>query len=528
MRALSTSIVLSSVLLGGWLTAAAAQNAMDATSTPNGLAQEPTPDSEDLQPGAVPQPTIDSPGLVTGITLGELYTDNLRLAATNDRKQSSWITQIQPFIKWAGSTPRFSGVLDYTMTGYLYAGQSGYNQVAHDLTGNGIFTILPQHFFLDGTLSYRRGIINNQLPSGSGTFFLSNNRANIAMGTLGPYWIQDLGRVGTAMLRYTVGRVLYNSRGISGQNAGLLNGIPDITSKALQFSLVSPKDQIWGWNLGYSDQRIEPDFGQGIEYAMAKVGISRQISNNLQWLADVGKENRFLPNGTIKKLGANFWDTGFDWSNNRDYLKLLVGHRFYGHSYEFSWNHTAALLTTNLGYVERPTDINQQLLGQSPGQFVFSPGGVSYIPSLRERRIYLMKRAQGSANYLMPSGNLRLTLYDERRTYITLDNRRERVANANVDWLFNIGPFTTFTPTLGWRRYQFQDGQVQRNIFGQLALVHQFNAKDSGSVRLRHDSRNVDTGFVSSGSQGLDSSFVLPGSHGYRVNVIFVQWTHLF
>jgi hypothetical protein len=128
----------------------------------------------------------------------------------------------------------------------------------------------------------------------------------------------------------------------------------------------------------------------------------------------------------------------------------------------------------------------------------------------------------------MPSGKLRLTLYDERRTYLTLDNRRERVANANADWLFNIGPFTTFTPTLGWQRYQFQDGQVQRNTYGQLALVHQFNPKDSGSVRLRHDSRNVDTGFVSSGSQGLDSSFVLPDSHAYGVNVVFVQWTHLF
>lgn len=528
MRALSTSIVLLSIVLGGWLTRAPAQNVMDAVNTLNASPQEPASASEDLQPGVIPQPTIELPGLVTGITLGELYTDNLRLAATNKPKQSSWITQIQPFIKWAGSTPRFSGILDYSMTGYLYAGQSRYNQVAHDLKGHGTFIILPQHFFLDGTVSYRRGIINNELPSGSGTFFLSNNRANIAMGTLGPYWVQDLGRAGTAMLRYTVGRVLYNSHGISGQDAGLLSGIPNITSKALQFSLVSPKGQTWGWNLGYSDQRIEPDFGQGIEYATAKVGTSWQIGNNLQWLADVGKENRFLPNGAVKKLGANFWDTGFDWSNTRDQLKLLVGHRFYGPSYDFSWNHTAALLTTTLGYLERPTDINQQLLGQNPGQIILSPIGVSYIPSLRERRIYLMKRATGSATYLMPNGSLRVTVYDEKRTYLTLDSPREKVVNANVDWLFNIGPFTTFTPSLGWQRYQFQDGQVQRRTYGQLALVHQFNPKDSGSVRLRHDSRNVDASFVLSGSQGLDSSFVLPDSHAYGVNVVFVQWTHLF
>src|SRR3546814_7822310 len=58
------------------------------------------------------------------------------------------------------------------------------------------------------------------------------------------------------------------------------------------------------------------------------------------------------------------WDVGFDWSNTRDNVKLLVGHRFYGRSYQFSWTHTAALLTTAMSYVEQPTDINQQLLGQ--------------------------------------------------------------------------------------------------------------------------------------------------------------------
>ncbi len=40
-----------------------------------------------------------------------------------------------------------------------------------------------------------------------------------------------------------------------------------------------------------------------------------QVSLNTRLLADVGKENKFLPDGTIDKLGANFWDVGFAWSN---------------------------------------------------------------------------------------------------------------------------------------------------------------------------------------------------------------------
>jgi len=470
--------------------------------------------NSNLPIGTVRQPTLADPGWVAGVTLGELYTDNLKLAASGKPKQSSWITQIEPFFKAAYSGPRFSGLVDYRLTGYLYAGQSRYNQLTQNLSAQGTLTILPQHFFVDSTALYGREVINNQLSAAPGRFFLSNNSANLARWTLSPYWIQDLGNVGTASLRYSYGRVLYNTRGIPAQNGGLLSGIPDITSNALQFTLVSPKDETWGWNLGYSEQRIEPDFGRSRDYAVAKMGGYVQVSNNTRLLADAGKESNFLPDGTVDKLGASFWDAGFAWANGLYKLKAMVGHRFYGHSYQFSWSRTAALLTTTLSYVEQPTDINQQLLGQNPGQVITSSSGYTSLPSLRESQVYLMKRAMASAHYDMPSGRLRVTLYDERRTYFTLNNRQEKVANASVDWLFNIGAFTTLTPTLGWQRYQFQDGEIRYYNYEQLALVHQFNPKNFVSLRLRHDSSNVHSASV--------------GAQGYGANVILLQCTHLF
>ncbi|MGH8283235.1 MAG: TIGR03016 family PEP-CTERM system-associated outer membrane protein [Gammaproteobacteria bacterium] len=470
--------------------------------------------NSNLPIGTVPQPSIANPGLVTGVTLGELYSDNLTLAAPGKPKQTDFITQIAPFLKYAFSAPRFSGLFDYSLTGYLYRGHSEHNQLSQNLAAQGTLVVLPQHFFLDGTALYGRQIINNELPAGEGTYFLTNNRANVAMGTLSPYWIQDLGNVATMTLRYSHGRVVYNTKGIPAQNDTLLAGIPNVTSNALQFSLVSPKYETWGWNLLYSNQRIEPDFGQGIEFAVAKLGTSLQVSGNTQLLADAGKENKYLPDGTVDKLGASFWDAGFDWSNTLDDFKLLVGHRFYGRSTQLSWIHTAALLTTTVSYVEQPTDINQQLLGQNPGQIITSPVGIPRIPSLTERQIYLMKRAMASATYTMARSTLSVTLYDELRTYFTLNSSQERVANADIAWLFNVGVFTTLTPTFGWQRYQFQDGQISYNTYEQLALVHQFNPDNFGSIKLRHDSSNVEFGE--------------PGAHGYGVNVIFLTWTRLF
>ena len=516
MRALSASVVLSSIILGSSLARAEAQSMeADAPFALNSWPAETASDNEGLRPGVIPQPSFESPGLVTGVTFGELYTDNLTLAPPGRPKQTSWVTQVQPFLRSARSGPRFSGIFNYMLSGYVYPGKSRYNQLSQNLNALGTLTLLPQHIFLDGTASYRQEIVDNRRPAGSGAFFVNNNQANVGVGTLSPYWIQDLGKVGTMSLRYTLGRVIYNDRGIPAQDENLLSGVPDVTSNSFQFGVVSPKYETWGWNLGYSEQRLRPDFGSDVEFAMARVGVSRQVSTNTRVLVDGGKETKFLPDGTTEKLGASFWNAGVNWSNTRDSLRLLVGHRFFGPSYDLSWTHFAARLTTNVRYAERPTDYNQQLLGMNPGSIGRPPSSTRpTIPSLTERQPYLSKRLSASAVYTMPKGRLRLTLYDERRSYFNLDNSREKVANANIDWQFDVGPFTTFTPTYGWQRYQFRDGQVNYTTFAQAVLVHQFSPKNFGSVKLRHGSRNVSLG--------------MPSANGYRVNVVFVQWTHLF
>src|SRR5690242_16442718 len=101
MRALSASVVLSSIVLGGWLIGAKAQNLN--FDNPPALTSDPggqTYDSENSAPGEIRQPSLDAPGLVTGVTLGQIYTDNLRLGRGGESGQG-WITQVQPFVRAA-------------------------------------------------------------------------------------------------------------------------------------------------------------------------------------------------------------------------------------------------------------------------------------------------------------------------------------------------------------------------------------------------------------------------------------------
>ncbi|MDE2196479.1 MAG: TIGR03016 family PEP-CTERM system-associated outer membrane protein [Gammaproteobacteria bacterium] len=468
-------------------------------------------------PGTIPQPTPATPGVVTGITLGELYTSNLTLTPPGQPQQSDLTTEIQPFLKAAYSAPRFSGLLDYSLQGFLYRRHPNNNQYRHNLDAQGTLTLLPEHFFLDGTALYSQQIINNAAPAGSGQFFVTNNRANAASSVLSPYWMQDFGRVGKMTLRYGHGRVAYNDHGISGTSGSTLSGVSDVTSNSLQFALVSPRDMTLGWDLTYYNQRLDPDFGPGIEFGAATLGTSLQVSGYTRLLADAGRENNFLPNGTVQKLGASFWDAGFEWSNTLNDFKMLVGHRFFGRSYHLSWTHMAALLTTTLSYTEQATDYNQQLLGRDPEAMLVSPLAVPQIPSLLQSQVYLSKRATASASYQTVHSTLTVTLYDELRTFITLSNGQERVADADLSWQFDIGVFTALTPTFGWQRYSFQNGQVNYTAYGQLALTHQFSPASSASLLLRRESRNAYPGAITT-----------PGQGTYRVNLIMLQWTHLF
>lgn len=515
MRTPSAPVVLSSMILAGWLTQATAQGVQSGqqpagTPAASAQAQNTTP----LPPGVIRKPSVAEPGTVVGVKLGELYTDNLHPGSANQSKQDSWVTTVQPFVMTAYAGPRFSGELDYTLSGYVYAGHGGGTQVAHDLDTDGTLVVYPQHLFLAGAATYSRAVIDQRRPTGPGTFFLDNNHANVGTATLSPYWVQDLGAAGLMTLRYTRGRVVYNRHGIRGAHGNLLAGTRNISSDGINFSIISPRDDIWGWRLVYVGQRLEPDHGKALKFATATLGVSRRLGIHLRLLANAGRENRYLPDGSTDELGTSFWNAGLNWSNARNQFEILAGHRFYGRSVQLSWNHHATLLNTRVSYEERPTDLNQQLLGRHRGIRAHVTLPTSSIPSLFERRVYLMKRATASATYEMRTGRLSITLYDESRDYFQSTIGTQKVADAHASWMIELGPFTTLTPTFGWQRHRFSNGQVNYNRYIELGAVHQINPDNFISLQWRHASRDTFSG--------------LSGARDYRVNVIYLRWTFLF
>lgn len=499
---LRMALVAAPLLAGGAALPAGAQILNPATALPGA-------------PGAgIPRPSTDHPGLIAGVTIGELYTDNLELAPAGAPRASSWVTEVQPFVAAAIHRPRLVGTFNFALTGYQFSGASRHQHLAQSLDARAMLTVLPDHLFIDGAGSYGRTVADDRLPRGPGTLFFDENQLNVGTLSLSPYWVQDLHRAGTLTVRYTRGRVVYNGRGLPDIQANLLQGIRNATGDGAQVSLVSPEYQRWGWNLAYTNQRIVQDGQPGVRFAMAKAGISALVAEHLRLLLEAGKESQFAADGTVQQLGAPFWDAGFNWVTPRNDFKATAGHRFYGQSYALAWTHQAARVTTHVNYDEEPTTYDRTLLAMQTGIGTSLPVDYGqYRSALAGELPYLSRRWLASASYAMPRSELGVTLYDELRTYFVDRSNNQRIEDAGIAWSFHLGARGTLTPALHWQRYVYADRPALTYRYAEAAYVYQLNTRNFGSVQVRH---------ADSLSAPLASA-----TSGYRVNVIFLRWTHL-
>lgn len=517
MRAKQLSIAVTAIIMGAWLTTAAAQDAGAGAGASNPLDSMPAWQIQsygNLPQGVVTQPQPWNPGVVFGVSVGELYTDNLGLSYSGQPRQTDWITVVQPFVRAARSGPRFSGVVNYMLTGYAYADHSDNNRVSQNLDATGRLTLVPQHLFLDGFAKYDHENVDNFVPPGYGTFFINTNRTNVGVGQLSPFWQQDLGAAGLMTLRYSLGRVVYDG---GNDSTSASYSLPNVTSNGVQFKLTQPLDAKLGWNINYAWQSLSPSFGPDVRLQAATAGVWYRVNQTLRFLGDLGRENNYRADGSAESLGATRWDIGLQWQSPTNAVLLKLGHRFFGPSSEFSWTHTAARLSTVLRYEQRPTDINAELLSQNLGPGTVYPVNINQpYPSLTARGpgLYILRRGSFGLNYELPNSKLSFSAYSETRDYFVPDGGPERVEQANIAWMFQLGARTTLTPSIEWQKFKYTGGLESNPRTEQLVLMHQFTPHDYATFRYRHGAWDYEQ--IAAPTNNLD------------VNVLYAQWIHLF
>lgn len=451
------------------------------------------------------------------VMVRETYSDNIHLAPAS-RAQSDAITEVVPGFDLQANGNRIQGGLSYSLLGFLYAAHSGSDHVSNQVSANATGTIVPRHFFLAANTSYTQAIINPAASGSSNGLFTSGNTTNAWVSRVNPYWLQSLGPVGTAKLSYAFGNIQYSSAGLvnsSSGNAGS-GSLRNSHSNTYEASLSSPSDNgDWSWSGDYRNYQESIADGREIKQQSINGEIGYQILDHLTLLGDGGWERNEQSQVYSQVFQGSMWAAGFRWSTPFNVFEFKYGHRFFGPTYDVSWQHRAARVTTNLSYKETVSVVTQDLQAQALQSQSLQSQAVPALPnvplsSLNAFDIYVSKRFAGSIQYSYSKTSLSLTGYDERRNYLTRQVN-EHVTGATLAGNWKAGARTAVVPSFTWEQSNYQQGQKSTLFSPQVALTYAIGGAAQAEVGYRYEQRN--------GRAQTDS---------YTMNMIYAQFSTSF
>ena len=401
----------------------------------------------------------------------ETYTDNLRLAPDGE-ETSDYITQISPRVDACAASGRIRGELAYQMQGVVYAHNSRYNDIYNNIAGNTTMELLAGRLFLGADTSYGQTVVDPSLSYSRSNLLRTDNSTSAWVSNISPYYLQPLGPLGDATLRYRYGRTVYGD-----------SDIPESRLQGVYFDLFSPPtSQDWSWHVNAFTQRVRRsggnagnffdgvDFNDGFfdengqpvdpvdfyddtpnsrttYFDKATLDLGYRLSPTLQLLALGGLEDEYEPDGTNDRLSSPLWNVGFRWDEPTRFLEARIGHRFFGTSYYLSAGLRGRILDASVTYTEEPStqDLNQLNRNARVQNTAFPEPTTSVF----ERLVFVEKEVAVSAAVRTGLARTTVTAYHQRREYIDAIPEDELFgAAAQLD--YQLRPRTALVPAASW------------------------------------------------------------------------------
>ncbi|GAB3678533.1 TIGR03016 family PEP-CTERM system-associated outer membrane protein [Salinisphaera aquimarina] len=432
--------------------------------------------SSDLTGGpAAPLPVLSGPRRSAGrytqlsLTASETYTDNLN-RDPSDQAVSDFITEISPRLDACASTGRVHGRLSYSPQFVLYAHNSEFNDIYNTVEGETTVDLWAGHLYLDADTRYGQTVVDPSISFSQSNSLSPRNQTATWSSNISPYAIQSLGPVGTALLRYRYGKVLYND-----------NDVPDSTINAAYLNITSPPDRgRLSWTADVQTQKVERSGGDARQFFRgfdnvdpdqplfddvdndnsdtsyfdrASLELGYQLSRTLTILAQGGVEDDYKDDGTNDRLSQPFYSGGFRWASGYNTLEAHVGHRFYGQSYSASVSHDGPVADASISYDEQATSAGLNALngngfgtGSIPGASLSGP-----VESRFDRGVFVEKRVTGRVGIDMARTSTGLTVYRRVRNYQSGDASDETYNGASVETRYQVTPRTSLIPAVRWQ-----------------------------------------------------------------------------
>jgi len=307
-------------------------------------------------------------------------------------------------------------MFDYTLHALFFSG--GHHDFLHSGHLLSVTQVIPDWFELDLAGRREQGTVDPAAPANLAYLFPTANLANYTDGLVRPTLKHEF-RDFHAEASYTRGIADY------GQVGGG-NGLGYRSNQQGEDAFVSSidKDDRVTWSATYQRTDVKYDHPYTLEYlyeqARGEIGVL--TIPTLRIIGRAGKESDPGPTGLFEGgLGSTFWAAGFDRSTGPDDdLKFLVGHRFFGRTYEGSWQKQARLLRLQVSYQEQPTTA-EGLAAQgslAPPPIVSVPG--IYGLSRLSPDVFLDKSLSGAATITGRLTEIGLGLSSTERKYYSI------------------------------------------------------------------------------------------------------------
>jgi len=383
------------------------------------------------------------------VTVQETYSDNIRLAASKDLKQSAFVTQINTGIAVQGVRGgRATLNLDYNLQTLFNAGGDGSTSIFHQLSLNGNYRVtrnrlnvsVRSNISQQNTSNIRIGDNLNNL----------NTRTNVYSVGVSPVWTPHFGSFADAIVRVDFD-YLANKNFNSGVNDAT-NGLLDSINVSESVQLRSGRDFqriTWLVNFNNSDSFRFNDVNSGFQNTSAIVRA--WVDRRFNFFATVGYANNKFANLNPNTNGVSY-TVGGQWIPSR-FFNIEAG---YGNN----WHVTANLNPTRfthigVGYFDRSKGLNTggawnavitHRTRQSFWSLTYTEDTTTNQRSLLDgtsppdappsftNDIFSRKNVNASVSYQTGKSTVQAGGFYQRREFFNVDAQLEQVYGANASW----------------------------------------------------------------------------------------------
>ncbi len=275
------------------------------------------------------------------VALSALYTDNVNAVSSAPDHEIIW--SVMPSAQLSGEGQRIRAMVDYSLNATSYAEKTNNDTAVHRFSGMSSAELISESVFLDVNASYQRALVDPSSSIAIRPYGRDAGDSDVFSASIRPYIV--LG--GGYGQRYQ-GRLAYQRDTTTYSGSSGFGGVVD----AWMFNLNSKPGERLGWRLSYADRGTRFENNVDTRVSTASLGATLPLVRRLSFVADAGYQVGEYDFGVLRQTTkGEWWQLGGEWQPRRlVFVRVVVGERAFGRSYEAIINLTRRYTGWNLSY----------------------------------------------------------------------------------------------------------------------------------------------------------------------------------